>query len=276
MLDFALCWRTDNAGRCLAPFDCHNGRLVGQGVSYGCKCSTDGMAPAACQACSFRADEFGTHCTRCLGGTYLQPDNRCHANCSGLTGLIAYAAGNCEIASPRHRQGRSPTLSPTSIHPSTSAWRCGWPLAFGGHPCTGSFVLNLFCPSRRRLGTRRWVEPFPIVTLQTVESAALRSRARTGRTALAPPASARAPWAGMTAPAVTTAPAAWHVRAARTPSFSSSGVASTSAALVAPWAPRSMAVCARETSRASLVVMARPCTKTAFSGWGEELRMRSR
>merc|ERR1712232_283686 len=42
--------------RCLPPFECRNGRIVGQDVSYGCKCATDEMTPSACQVCSFRAD----------------------------------------------------------------------------------------------------------------------------------------------------------------------------------------------------------------------------
>ena len=79
--------------RCLAPFECQNGRIIGSDASYGCKCATDEMAPSSCQHCSFRADEFGTHCTRCLGGMYLRPDNRCHPNCDGLDGMVAYAPG---------------------------------------------------------------------------------------------------------------------------------------------------------------------------------------
>ena len=79
--------------RCLAPFECENGRIVGADVSYGCKCANDDMTPSACQFCSFRANEFGTHCTRCLGGQFLQADNRCHDTCEGLDGMIAYAPG---------------------------------------------------------------------------------------------------------------------------------------------------------------------------------------
>ena len=82
--------------RCMEPFDCRNGRIVGSDVNFGCKCATDANTPSTCQHCDFRADEFGTHCTRCLGGTFLQADNRCHENCEG-TGLIAYAPGNCEL-----------------------------------------------------------------------------------------------------------------------------------------------------------------------------------
>ena len=54
--------------RCMEPFACANGRIQGQDVAFGCKCSTDDMTPAACQMCEFRADEFGQHCTRCNGG----------------------------------------------------------------------------------------------------------------------------------------------------------------------------------------------------------------
>ena len=82
--------------RCMEPFDCRNGRIVGSDVNFGCKCATDANTPSTCQHCDFRADEFGTHCTRCLGGTFLQADNRCHENCEG-TGLITYAPGNCEL-----------------------------------------------------------------------------------------------------------------------------------------------------------------------------------
>jgi len=80
--------------RCMDPFECRNGRIVGLEVSFGCKCANDDNNPSTCQFCSFRADEHGTHCTRCLGGTFLWPsDNRCHADCDG-TGLIAYTPGN--------------------------------------------------------------------------------------------------------------------------------------------------------------------------------------
>ena len=80
--------------RCMSPFECQNGRIVGSDASYGCKCANDDMTPSTCQFCSFRADEHGAHCTRCLGGTFLwASDNRCHANCDG-TGLIAYTPGN--------------------------------------------------------------------------------------------------------------------------------------------------------------------------------------
>jgi hypothetical protein len=83
--------------RCLAPFECRNGRIVvGSDASYGCKCATDEMTPSACQYCQFQAGGFGQHCTRCLGGLFLQADNRCHDNCAG-TGLIEYNPGNCEI-----------------------------------------------------------------------------------------------------------------------------------------------------------------------------------
>ena len=82
--------------RCLAPFECRNGRIVGSDASYGCKCATDDMAPSACQYCQFRAGGFGQHCTRCLGGLFLQADNRCHSDCDG-TGLIEYNPGNCEL-----------------------------------------------------------------------------------------------------------------------------------------------------------------------------------
>ena len=81
--------------RCMAPFECQNGRLVGIEAAYGCKCANDDMTPSDCHFCSFRANEFGQHCTRCLGGKYLQADNRCHDGCDG-TGMIAYTPGNCE------------------------------------------------------------------------------------------------------------------------------------------------------------------------------------
>ena len=80
--------------RCMAPFECQRGRIIGMDVGYGCKCANDDMTPAACQFCSFRANEFGQHCTRCLGGTFLQTDNRCHDRCDG-TGMIEYNPGNC-------------------------------------------------------------------------------------------------------------------------------------------------------------------------------------
>ena len=83
--------------RCMAPFECQNGRLVGIEAAFGCKCANDDMTPSACQFCSFRANEFGQHCTRCLGGKYLRADNRCHSSCDG-TGLIAYNPGNCALA----------------------------------------------------------------------------------------------------------------------------------------------------------------------------------
>ena len=80
--------------RCMTPFECQNGRIVGSDVNFGCKCANDDMTPSSCQFCSFPAGEFGAHCTRCLGGMYLwASDNRCHANCAG-TGLIEYAPGN--------------------------------------------------------------------------------------------------------------------------------------------------------------------------------------
>ena len=80
--------------RCMPPFECQNGRIQGMDLGYGCKCANDDMTPSACQFCSFRANEHGTHCTRCLGGTFLwQSDNRCHADCDG-TRLIAYVPGN--------------------------------------------------------------------------------------------------------------------------------------------------------------------------------------
>ena len=82
--------------RCLAPFECRNGRIVGSDASYGCKCATDEMIPSACQYCDFQAGGFGQHCSRCLGGLFLQADNRCHDDCDG-TGLIEYNPGNCEI-----------------------------------------------------------------------------------------------------------------------------------------------------------------------------------
>ena len=88
--------------RCLAPFECRNGRIVGSDASYGCKCATDEMTPSACQYCQFQAGGFGQHCTRCLGGLFLQADNRCHDNCAG-TGLIEYNPGNCEITDPSLR-----------------------------------------------------------------------------------------------------------------------------------------------------------------------------
>ena len=81
--------------RCLGEFTCQNGRIIGAEVNYGCKCATDENTPASCQFCEFRAGEHGQHCTRCLGGQFLQADNRCHASCDG-TGLIEYAPGNCE------------------------------------------------------------------------------------------------------------------------------------------------------------------------------------
>ena len=81
--------------RCMAPFECQNGRIQGMDVGYGCKCANDDRTPSSCQFCSFRANEFGQHCTRCLGGQHLQADNRCHDGCDG-TGLIEYAPGNCE------------------------------------------------------------------------------------------------------------------------------------------------------------------------------------
>ena len=86
--------------RCMAPFECQNGRIQGMVVGYGCKCANADMTPSACQFCSFRANEFGQHCTRCLGGMYLQSDNRCHDSCDG-TGMIEYNPGNCEHASLR-------------------------------------------------------------------------------------------------------------------------------------------------------------------------------
>ena len=65
---------------------------MGQQLTYGCKCATDEMEPAACQNCEFRADEFGQHCTKCNGGKFLF-NNRCQDSCDG-TGLISYAPGN--------------------------------------------------------------------------------------------------------------------------------------------------------------------------------------
>ena len=84
--------------RCLAPFECQRGRIVGQSVSYGCRCATDENTPSTCQFCSFRADEQGQYCTRCLGSTFLY-NNRCQAGCDGLLeseGLISYIPGTCE------------------------------------------------------------------------------------------------------------------------------------------------------------------------------------
>ena len=55
--------------RCAEPFVCQSGRIVGQTVSYGCKCATeDNSAIAACQICDHRAGEHGEHCTKCNGG----------------------------------------------------------------------------------------------------------------------------------------------------------------------------------------------------------------
>ena len=84
--------------RCLAPFECQRGRIVGQEVNYGCRCATDENTPSSCQFCSFRADEQGQYCTRCLGSTFLY-NNRCQAGCDGLLeseGLISYIPGTCE------------------------------------------------------------------------------------------------------------------------------------------------------------------------------------
>ena len=105
--------------RCMAPFECQRGRIIGMDVGYGCKCANDDMTPAACHFCSFRANEFGQHCTRCNGGKYLQADNRCHDNCDG-TGLIAYAPGNCALAAPGREPARSLSPAPPLLSPSPS------------------------------------------------------------------------------------------------------------------------------------------------------------
>ena len=114
--------------RCLAPFVCHHGRIVGADpdVGYGCKCATDDNAPAACQHCEFRADEFGQHCTRCLGGRYLRPDHRCHDDCAG-TGLASYNPGSYG------RACRPPFTCANRLDELGAACKCG--RAVGRNDC---------------------------------------------------------------------------------------------------------------------------------------------
>ena len=113
--------------RCLAPFECQNGRIQGQDVNYGCRCATEENTPSACQFCSFRADEHGEYCTRCLGATFLYA-NRCQANCDGLfesEGLISYIPGNCECPAKRARSAErrpDPCLSLFHCRSTSSAY----------------------------------------------------------------------------------------------------------------------------------------------------------
>ena len=116
--------------RCLAPFTCENGRVVGRdNIGYGCKCAADDNTPAACRNCEFRANEFGAHCTRCNSGKFLH-NNRCVDSCAG-TGLIEYNPGS------HGRECRAPF---TSVYHT-----CTFGVDEGGLPCrcprlqTGSY-----------------------------------------------------------------------------------------------------------------------------------------
>ena len=136
--------------RCLTPFECQNGRIVGSDVNYGCKCATDEMAPSACQFCSFRADEFGQHCTRCLGGMYLQPDGRCHDSCAGLDGLVAYAPGNYG------RECRPPFTCTDRLDENGAACKCS--RAIGGNTC---LICEYGAASPQWCVLNPWLSPVP-------------------------------------------------------------------------------------------------------------------
>lgn len=82
--------------RCLNPFVCQSRAIVGQDVTYGCKCATeDNSAIAACHRCEHRAGEFGQHCLMCNSAMFLH-NNGCQENCDGLAGMIEYNPGNCK------------------------------------------------------------------------------------------------------------------------------------------------------------------------------------
>ena len=49
--------------RCLDPFTCQGGSILGSAVSYGCKCALpDNAGIAPCHICDHRAGEIGDHC----------------------------------------------------------------------------------------------------------------------------------------------------------------------------------------------------------------------
>jgi hypothetical protein len=148
--------------RCMAPFECQNGRLQGMDVGYGCKCANDDMTPSACQFCSFRANEHGTHCTRCLGGTFLWPsDNRCHADCTGLDSLIEYAPGNYG------RECRAPFTCTDRVDEAGNACKCA--RSVGRNDCAVCFyhhhgITCARCTNSKVLSNGACVEACPYGT----------------------------------------------------------------------------------------------------------------
>ena len=49
--------------RCLDPFTCQGGSIVGSSVTFGCKCALpDNAGIAPCHICDHRAGEIGEHC----------------------------------------------------------------------------------------------------------------------------------------------------------------------------------------------------------------------
>jgi len=114
--------------RCAEPFVCQSGRLVGQSVSYGCKCATeDNSAIAQCQFCNHRAGEHGEHCTKCNGGMFLWMNRCTRSNCDGLSGMVEYAPGQYG------RECRAPFTCTDRTDPDGGACKC--PNSVGKNDC---------------------------------------------------------------------------------------------------------------------------------------------
>ena len=113
--------------RCLEPFTCRSNRIEGQDVPYGCRCANeDNTAIASCQICEFRVGEFGQHCLRCNGGTFLH-NNRCYWDCFDAEGLVEYAPGNYG------RECREPFTCTARLDEDNRACRC--PRSVGKDGC---------------------------------------------------------------------------------------------------------------------------------------------
>lgn len=114
--------------KCMEPFSCVKGRMVGGGGGK-CKCATpDNGFHRTCHACTFQAGGIGDVCTKCKSGKFLNPATaQCQDACDGLAGLIHY--GDNELGN----ECRKPFTCANGLDEDSRKCKCS--SASGGRKC---------------------------------------------------------------------------------------------------------------------------------------------
>eukprot|EP00040_Diaphanoeca_grandis_P035663 m.224844 g.224844 ORF g.224844 m.224844 type:complete len:905 (+) comp33446_c0_seq1:159-2873(+) len=114
--------------KCMEPFSCVKGRMVGGGGGK-CKCTTpDNGFHRTCHACRFQAGGIGDVCTKCKSGKFLNPATaQCQDACDGLAGLIHY--GDKELGN----ECRKPFTCANGLDEDSRKCKCS--SASGGRKC---------------------------------------------------------------------------------------------------------------------------------------------